>query len=186
MSGQPWKRAPRALHRDFLQAHVDHEARALVLSNIGACLSALGRQQEAEDHHRQAILADPEHLGPRWNLFANLHGQGRSTDALAVLDHALELTSLEQVDGGNIHAYRSELLLQLGRRCEALAAIDASLVSAPDSPDRLFTRGKILVELGWLVQGRVVLLRVLELAPGFEAARRLLLRISEARGVERN
>jgi hypothetical protein len=87
---------------------------------------------------------------------------------------------------GPIHAYRSELLLQLGRRCDALATIDASLVSAPDSPDRLFTRGEILVELGWLDQGQVVLLRVLELVPGSQAARRLLLRISEARAVEPN
>ena len=63
-------------------------------------------------------------------------------------------------------------------------------MSDPDSPDRLFTRGKILgkilVELGWLEQGRVVLLRVLELVPGSQAARRLLLRISEARAVEPN
>ncbi|KIG17689.1 tetratricopeptide TPR_2 [Enhygromyxa salina] len=174
------------IYQAFLNDHPDHAGRCVVSSNLGGCLSALGRPAEAETYHRQAIAADPEHLGPRWNLFANLNKQGRHAEALSVLEQAMELAWLEAPDLENMQAYRSEVLIELGRLPDALAAIDASLVSNPDDPDRLFTRGRILHELGRLDQARAALLRVLELWPNSEASQRLLARVDRARNARFN
>lgn len=170
------------IYLSFMLEHPTHPGRGVVLSNLGGCSSALGRPREAEDYHRQAILADPEHLGPRWNLFANLNKQGRHTEALRAIEQTIELPSLEPAQRENMQAFRAELLIMLGRLHDALAAIDASLISDPDEPERLFTRGKILHELGRLEQARVVLLRLLELIPDSEATQQLLTTINAARG----
>jgi tetratricopeptide (TPR) repeat protein len=178
--------AAALVYHGFLITYRSHEARGVVLSNLGGCLSALGRRREAEDYHRQAIIADPDHLGPRWNLFANLNAQGREVEAMLELERTLALPWLEPRQRENIHAFRSELLINLGRLHEALAAVDASLVSDPNEPERLFTRGRILYLLGRLEQARDVLLRLLKIWPDSEAVRELLARINEAQGVRAN
>ena len=136
------------VYQSFLITHPMHPGRGVVLSNLGGCLSALGRPLEAEHYHRQAIKIDPDHLGPRWNLFANLNGQGRHAEALGVLDRTIELPCVEPTARENMQAFRSELLLELGRPHDALAAIDASLASDPNEPERLFARARILHTLG--------------------------------------
>jgi Tfp pilus assembly protein PilF len=107
------------VYQSFALTYPTHPARGVVLSNLGGCLSTLGRTREGEDYHRQAIIADPEHLGPRWNLFANLCSQGRYTEALVVLERASELPSLEPHDRENIQAFRSHLLDLLERITKA-------------------------------------------------------------------
>ena len=166
------------IYERFLAEHPAHHARGVVLSNIGACYSALGHVAQGEAYHRRAIAADPERMGSRWNLFANLCKAGRLSDAVDVLEQTADLPFVEADDRENIHAFRGQLLFQLGRLDEALAAFDTSLASDPTQPDRQFTRAQILVSLGRLDQARVALHHVLDRYPDAEAARELLAQLA--------
>ncbi|PRP94277.1 tetratricopeptide repeat protein [Enhygromyxa salina] len=104
-----------SIYERVLLADPHPPGRSVVLSNLGGCVSALGRPREAEGYHRRAIAADPEHPGPRWNLFANLQKQGRFADAIEVLEHLMELPSLDEDDREIMKALRSQLLNQLER-----------------------------------------------------------------------
>src|SRR5690606_31656714 len=163
------------------QDHLIHEThptrRAITLSNIGGCLSALGHGQQAEDYHRRAIEADPEHLGPRWNLFANLFRNQRYQGALEVVEQTMALPFLDQHERENLQAYRSEILIALHRYHDALAAIDLSLASDPDELQRLATRARILVYLDAKDSARACIARVLSLDPDNEIAKYLLERL---------
>ena len=165
------------VYERFLVEHPGHEVRAVVLTNIGACYSNLGHVAQGEAYHRRAIAADPERMGSRWNLFANLCKAGRLSDAVVVLEDAAGLACVEADDRDNIHAFRGQLLFQLGRLDEALAAFDESLVGDPTAPDRQFCRARILVCLGRLDQARVALHHVLARRPDADAARELLAKL---------
>lgn len=165
------------VYERFLTEHPEHPRRAIVLSNIGGCHSALGHPALGESYHRRAIACDPSHMATRWNLFANLVNRGCWAEAVAVIDDTLERVPLEPRERANLQAYRAEGLLRLGRHADALAAIDASLIADSGDADRQMTRARILVALGRLDDARLALLRVLERVPGSRPARELLGRI---------
>jgi tetratricopeptide (TPR) repeat protein len=183
-SGSP--REAIELYEQILAGQPSLEQRTIVLTNLGGCHSALGDPRRGEGYHRRAIATNPEDLGARWNLFANLHGQGRNGEALEVIDQAMLLSMLEPDELENMHAYRAELLIRLGRLDDALAAVDASLASDPEQPDRLFLRARILLALGRREQARRALLRVLAHVPGSRAARELLAQITVVDRAARN
>jgi tetratricopeptide (TPR) repeat protein len=180
-SGKP--REAIEIYEQILTGQPTLEQRTMLLTNLGGCHSALGDPRGGEVYHRRAIATDPEDLGSRWNLFANLHGQGRNGEALEVIDQAMLLSTLEPDEIENMQAYRAELLIRLGRLDDALAAADASLVGDPEQPDRLFLRGRILLGLGRHEQARRALLRVLAHVPGSRAARELLAQVTFVGGV---
>jgi tetratricopeptide (TPR) repeat protein len=183
-SGKP--REAIAIYQRILAERPAKQLRANVLTNLGGCHSALGNPRRGEAYHRRAIAADPEDLCSRWNLFANLHGQGRNREALEVVDQAMQLSVLEQDEIENIQAYRAELLIRLGRLHDALAAADASLVGDPEQPDRLFLRARILFALGRHEPARRSLIGVLARVPGSRAARKLLEQIVVVSGLDPN
>jgi tetratricopeptide (TPR) repeat protein len=165
------------VYEAHLLVETDGFRRAVTLSNAGGCLSALGRVDEAEAYHRRAIETDATHLGPRWNLFANLFRRKRYADALEVVEQTIALTCLETSERENLHAYRAEMLIALERYREALEAIDASLASDPEELARLGTRARILVHLGQHEAARACLAKLMLLDPDSVLARRLLNKI---------
>jgi tetratricopeptide (TPR) repeat protein len=180
-AGQPLRAIE--VYERYLAEHPDHPGHGAVLSNIGGCLSALGHTEEGERYHRRAIVADPEHSGSRWNLMANLFKQGRVDEALEVIAEATALPFHTPEIRAELHAFHAQVLRAHARPHEALAAIDASLASAPNRVGSLLVRGELLHELNRLEQARVALLRALELAPGLQRAQNLLERINRDRGV---
>ncbi|PRQ03070.1 Photosystem I assembly protein Ycf3 [Enhygromyxa salina] len=174
------------VYERLLVEHPDEEARSFVLTNIGGCYTALGERDRAEAYHRRAVAADLENPGPRWNLFANLFGRGRVEEALAVLDEAVEFPFLDPDERANVCQFRSQMLAALGRLDEALESIDDSLRWDPNSAERVFARACTLRQLGRLNEARAALLRALELAPEFSAARDLLVKINRASGAASN
>jgi tetratricopeptide (TPR) repeat protein len=135
------------VYQAYLARETQPTRRALTLSNIGGCLSALGRARQAEDYHRRAVAADPEHLGPRWNLFANLFRNRRYEGALEIVEQTLALPFLEQDERENLQAYRAEVLMAMGCFWDALAAVDLSLASDPNDVSRLICRARVLIHL---------------------------------------
>lgn len=167
------------IYEAHLETEIDPFRRALTLSNMGGCFSALGHADTAESYHRRAVEAAPDHLGPRWNLFANLFRQERHKDALEVVEQAIALSFLEPGERENMQAYRAEVLIALRRFSEALAAINESLVSDPEELARLGTRARILVHLGQHKAARTCIAKLLLLDPTSEIARRLLARLDQ-------
>lgn len=173
------RRHREAIHvyQRVLEHETDPTRRAVTLSNLGGCLSALGQAAEAEAYHRRAVACDPEHLGPRWNLFANLYRNRRYQAALEVVEETMALPFIEPVERENLQAYRSEVLIALGRYREALAAIDLSLVSNPNEINRLITRARILIHLDAVALARACIAKIAALDPDSPAAKVLLQRL---------
>lgn len=165
------------VYERVLARETDPTRRAVTLSNIGGCLSALGHAREAEDYHRRAVEADPEHLGPRWNLFANLFRNERYEAALEVVEQTMALPFLEQDERENLQAYRAEVLIALRRYRDALAAIDLSLASDPDEINRLIARARILIHLDARDSARACIARISTLDRNSKAAQHLLQRL---------
>ncbi|MFO7563680.1 MAG: tetratricopeptide repeat protein [Enhygromyxa sp.] len=170
------------VYQDHLACETEPSCRAILLSNIGGCLSALGHTKQAEAYHRRAIEADPEHLGPRWNLFANLFGSQQYEGALEVVEQTMALSFLEPDERENLQAYRSEVLISLRRYQDALAAIDASLASDPCELNRLGTRARILIHLDAVEAARACIAQILSLDPKHKIALHLLERLDRRAG----
>jgi Flp pilus assembly protein TadD len=70
------------LHSDpnYFEAHV----------NMGAALASSGQPQEAVDHFQQALQIKPDDCGAYFNLALAYDEIGRTADALAVGQKALE------------------------------------------------------------------------------------------------
>jgi tetratricopeptide (TPR) repeat protein len=165
------------VYQAYLVRETQPTRRALTLSNIGGCLSALGHARQAEDYHRRAVAADPEHLGPRWNLFANLFRNQRYEGALEVVEQTMALPFLEQDERENLQAYRAEILIAQRRFWEALAAIDLSLASDPNEVARLIARARILIHLELRDPARACIAKIVSLDPDNPIARMLLERL---------
>jgi tetratricopeptide (TPR) repeat protein len=168
-------------YQGYLESEPDRANQALALSNIGACLSALGRDEQAEAYHRRAIEAHAAHLGPRWNLFAYLFQRKRYADALAVVEQTMALLGLEPEEHQNMQAYRADILVALRRYDEALEAIDASLVGNRADPVRLEIRARILVQLRKYELAGVCIAQLLLFDPDRAVARQLLDEIGRRR-----
>lgn len=165
------------VYEGLLVGESDPSRRAVLLSNIGGCYSALGQAKRAEEYHRRAIEADPEHLGPRWNLFANLYRNHRYEGALEVVEQTVALPFLEEDERENLQAYRSEILISLRRYKDALAAIDLSLASNPHELNRLSTRARILMHLDACDAARGCIAKILAIDPNHHIAQHLLERL---------
>lgn len=163
-----------ASYEGALTHETDPTRRAVALSNIGGCLSSLGHARQAEEYHRRAVETDPEHLGPRWNLFANLFRNERYEAALEVVEQTMALPFLEQDEVENMQAYRAEILIALQRYREALIAIDLSLASDPNELNRLIARARILMHLNARDRARGCIAKILALDPENPAAKHLL------------
>jgi tetratricopeptide (TPR) repeat protein len=64
---------------------------SLTLANLGACLSALGRKEDAVDAYRESLAREPENAETRYGLAIVLADLGRKAEAMEELRQAMSL-----------------------------------------------------------------------------------------------
>lgn len=107
----------------------------------------------------------------------NLHRElGSLEEALRHLRRAVEMSN---VPTDPIHALAhlslAKVLNDLGRKDEALAALEETLSAEPNNVDALVTKGLALRDLGRAEDACETMARVLELAPGSEPSEQALM-----------
>lgn len=137
-----------------------------------------GRTREAIDAlTRLTTLAD-SHYRAHMELATLLEGQGDVAGAAAALDRALYISPFEP-------ALHERLALLAARRGDHSGVVRArrSLVALDpvDRPEALYQLALALLDAGDTAGARHEVLRALELAPRFQRAQELLLRLHDAR-----
>lgn len=119
-------------------------ASRVALRNLVAAVHAEGSNEEA-----LALCAghegDPELENARGSALAAL---GRNDEALAALQHALELAHASGGDAGTPESNLAELLVRLGRAPEALPLCQARVARAPGDASAWAALGHVQTEIG--------------------------------------
>lgn len=121
-----------------------------LLARKGALQRRLGLAQEAEASLRAAIELDPNSLTALRALADLLLSQTRATEALAVLDRAQKLGSLEQTDRLRLRVDEVRALLAAGDLAAAAAASERVLKMEIDDADALVADGAVRLVSGQL------------------------------------
>ncbi|HEY8375955.1 MAG TPA: tetratricopeptide repeat protein [Nannocystis sp.] len=149
-----------------------------------------GSAEEAARQFLAAATAEPPHVRAAVE-FARL--RPRDDEALPLLERLLELrqrdpTERARADLRALALARANLLVEIGRREAAVAALDAALALDPDDNAAQLRRGVLALETGRVDAGRVDLLAVHERTGGFPGLigplSRLYIRSGEIRALE--
>lgn len=103
-----------------------------------------GDLKAAEQAYRKALLADPDYGGAYLNLGAILCEDGRSGEALALYDQAID----HGLDDALLHFNRAIALEDEHREREALSSYDKALRLAPDLADAHYNAARLHEKLG--------------------------------------
>ena len=103
-----------------------------------------GDLKAAEQAYRKALLADPDHGDAYLNLGAILCEGGRSSEALALYDQAID----HGLDDALLHFNRAIALEDEHREREALSSYDTALRLAPDLADAHYNAARLHEKLG--------------------------------------
>jgi tetratricopeptide (TPR) repeat protein len=135
---------------------------AIAWSNRGNSLKALGKLHDAVESYRQALNIDVRD-------FASLAGVAECMIALNELDKALAWldTAIRANDQPHFHCEKSRVLMKLGRREEALAAIDQCIAMGVRSPQPYNNRGEILGKMERLEESLASFDEALRLQPDY-------------------
>jgi tetratricopeptide (TPR) repeat protein len=136
-------------------------------NNLGAILSAQGRQQEAIEHFRAVIRIRPEHADGYLNLGMALGDSGQLPEAFDQLHKAIEL-SPNSVDA---HRALGDALTSAGRHAEAIDEYQAALALRPEDPRTLNNLGAALTTIGGFSQAIEHLQKAVRLNPDYAEAR---------------
>ncbi len=129
--------------------------------NLGIVLRHLGRLEEAEASHRNALLMRPDFAAAHHNLSTVLHAQRRFAEAETSVRRAVEL------DPNNAEAWNclGNVMRSTGRPEEAVSAYRKSLTLKPDFTVALSNLGAALRETGDFSAAEAALRRALARAP---------------------
>ncbi len=129
--------------------------------NLGIVLRHLGRPEEAEASHREALRMLPDFAAAHHNLGTTLHVQGRFAEAETHLRRALQL------DPDNAEAWNclGNVMRALGRPEEAATAYRKSLAIKPDFTMAMSNLGAALRETGDLSAAEDILRQALARDP---------------------
>ncbi|HEY7928877.1 MAG TPA: tetratricopeptide repeat protein [Steroidobacteraceae bacterium] len=130
-------------------------------------LAALADYAQRGGHDPQALRS----------LARSLYAQGRSAEAIRVLDGVNEIAPFDEA----LHGQLGDWLLQAGRAAEALAEYRIAL--ALDPPDRATAHLRLAraqYALHDLAEARSEVIAALEVAPNFRPAQQLLLQLAAA------
>jgi tetratricopeptide (TPR) repeat protein len=137
--------------------------------NRGCLLLARSDLDEAEAAFEAALVAQPDHVGALWSLGLIRATQGRSDDALSVLDRLLALAPSHLLALAPSHLlarkHRAALLSAAERTEEAVADLTAVLDAEPDDVEMLTGRAGLLRTLDRLEEADRDLERALSIAP---------------------
>jgi tetratricopeptide (TPR) repeat protein len=136
------------------------------LCNLGLALQGLGRQSEAADNFRRALLLKPEFAIAHNNLGIALRDLKQLDEALHHFRRAVELDPSSAPARTNL----GQMLLDLGRPEEALAHCDEAIRLKPELAALHHNRGNALRDLGRLVEARAAYLEAIRLDPGLALA----------------
>jgi tetratricopeptide (TPR) repeat protein len=131
------------------------------VNNLGASLSYLGRDEEAEQCFRQSIALKPDYVEAHGNLGSLLRQKGDFVGAEAALRRALKLRP-------TLADARTDLgltLTSLGRLRDARACFAKALKSAPRSLKALYGVGQIATLEGRFEEADATFKRIIELDP---------------------
>jgi tetratricopeptide (TPR) repeat protein len=125
-----------------------------------------GRLAEAEQLYREILSADSRQFDALHMLGVIRHQQSRNSDALALIERALQLRPGSILARGNLGV----VLLGLKRFEEALAAFDAVLAATPEDEQAHNNRGNVLQGLKRYDEALACYDRALALRPDFVLA----------------
>jgi tetratricopeptide (TPR) repeat protein len=169
-------------YRELLEKAPDAPNAPLAWSNLGNSLPALGRRDEADRAHAQALALEPARSTLAFNFVHHLHQSARWLESIPILQDALAIATDPTA--------RVTLLFCLARAHAeledgngALAAADAAVAIDERSIGARYLRGRALCLLGRLHDGMVEMQHVLALDPGNADATNAV-RILQNAGVE--
>jgi tetratricopeptide (TPR) repeat protein len=117
---------------------------AEVHNSLGISLGALGRQQEAIEHWKQAIQIEPDYAEAHYNLGVALMHMGNLEDAIEHYEQALRI----KPDYAEAHNNLGVVLMGLGRAPEAAAQFEQVLRLNPASAGTHNNLGNALLRAG--------------------------------------
>ena len=117
--------------RQALRAQPGHKA---ATANLGALLRVTGQPDASEAILRAALRVDPDNAAARLNLVADLMGEERHAEALALLDGS---PPRDLHASRHWHLQRALALAGIGRVGDARAALDAFDSFGPSPPELL-------------------------------------------------
>ena len=138
--------------------------------DLALVLRENGRPGDAVSLLRGVLAIDPRAFEARFDLAQTLAAGGRFEEAAAEFEGVLR----EAPRHAHAHLSLGTTLLQLGRDAEAMDHYGQAEMLAPRDPLVAFVVGRALVKRGLTSEGAARLRRAVELAPGFDAARRAL------------
>jgi Flp pilus assembly protein TadD len=153
-----------ALHQQFIRAHKNN---ALAHYHLGFAYGMTGRRADEITEYLAATKLGLE----KWDLFVNLGlaylDRKDWTNAISALQSAVLLGPAHAQAHFNLAiAYERDKDLT-----KALQEINASLALTPTDPDAHNTKAIIFAEQGDLVHARCEWARLIQIAPGYAAAR---------------
>jgi len=155
------------------EAHFTAELRRnagdpLALHNLGALRLEQRRPEAAIALIRQAIAEQPNYIRAHRSLARALSAQGRGSEALAVLDRALEICAVPveyRPDEAGVRSDRAALLAAAGRLGEAEQEYRRALDLNPRRIEPRMGLGSVLGRLGRPREAESMLLQVLAQEP---------------------
>ena len=135
-----------------------------------------GRNEAAIDELRQLTDIRGADLESLTTLAAWLEEEGKSQEAAAVLERAIQVYPFDR----ETHQQLGDLFMEKGKAAMAVREYRALLALQP--PDRAaahYQLARALFHLGRRVEAKTEVLSSLEIAPGFEPAQELLLTLME-------
>ncbi len=163
-----------AHYEQSLRLQPDSAAAHFNLANLLARVA--GRTGDALSHYQTALTLEPKSAEIHGNLGNALAQLGRPTDAIAHYQQALALDP-------NLAWIHQNLALALAPQpafqTEALHHAREAVRLAPRSAEAYNTLALVHAQRGALVEARDAWQKVLELAPGFSAARENLARVNQ-------
>lgn len=121
-------RIAEEIFRKVLESDPDNGG---ILANLAVALQIQGRGREARAAFERAAKAQPDNAQLRFNFGACLADQGQAGEALALFLQARDLG----LKGTRLHTAMGRAYLQLGRRAEARASLEAALAAEPSNAD---------------------------------------------------
>jgi len=129
-------------------------------------LHAAGQLAEAEQVYRRILELWQSDLSARYMIGVVKLQQGRSGEALAILEPLL----VEAPDNADIRTQCGLARQELGDLTQAMADFDKVLTQTPGNALTLLYRGNLLTQTGYPAQALRDYQRLVEIAPGFDEA----------------
>jgi serine/threonine-protein kinase len=126
------------------------------LSNLGVAQLLLGRYDAAASSFRQALGLLPQSPAAVLNLADAEWLQGRKTEAAALYGKVIDLADQDPASTfWQTQTMRAQALAHLGRRDEAVAAVQQALRAAPDNPQVAYESALVYALAGETASARV-------------------------------